>query len=330
MKNFLVCLFIFLLILSCTKNDVEFSNLLVSNGISNIVSTNDNIISFLANLYEYNGIPVLCFVNLNGEILKIYPVNNSSIVDVNYDFIKTKMVGNNILLFYDNSIDNLIIERYSKNIFLDKFSFKRNKKSYGSLIQFGINNPTICLKNNLHFTNKIGSEYLYDYFIFNEEVKVIENGVISLGEYFPEFVTIYNHEVYFIIDRKLSKINLKTKEIHTIYIFESNVINFFSGYNQFYILLDNSIFIVENGIVTKSFKLLQDGSNLKAVAILEVTEKFLSVSFKGNNSLLYKKFTIHGNQISEFELPSIIKGNSIILNKKLIYTKSNNLYIKKL
>lgn len=331
--KFLLLLFL-LTILSCNY-DKSVDNLVLFSGVSEITNVGSNELCFITNLKEYNNLMALCFINIEGELLQVHPIDKYRNIDVNQDFIKIIEHDGIISVIYEEKDQSLIIESYNQHKIIDKIIFKRDINSYGSLIQIGKNNGSAYIRSNKIYNINTHKNYQYNYFILNENLEKIDSGLIDLGEYFPLGMTILNGKIfYYIDDRQLFFKQIHTAESFYAYKFDSDIVDIKVSYGKMLVLLSDSIYVItKDGEVTKGFNLLYTDSEFRAHSILNSNdENLIIIELKSSDETIFKIFTFFGIQIAEYKLGKLTVGDTFFYYTStggiIAYSINTTLYLK--
>lgn len=331
MQKCILVLILLSLLLSCNKV-IEVKNLTLYNGVTELVEVNGNNIAFLMNLKNYNNIIALGYINTLGDILRIYPIDKYLNVDVNRDFLKLLKYEKYLLLIYESRGNEIIIESFTGLNPYAKYSYLRDKNSYGSIFHVGNSSESTYIRSSLIYNSREHKSYKYNYFILDEYFKELSKGIIDLGEFYPTHMTLFNSNVYYVVDRTLYKKSIADRLEISVYKFDSEVIEIKAVKNNLIILLVDRVFIVDaSGEVIKGFNLLQNGSLYSAQSIINVIDKSIVVNLKSDTDNIYKIFTIFGSQTGEYKVPHRTSGDSLLSKDQyLIYSTKNHLYLKNL
>lgn len=324
---------IFLILLFSCKSSTKVEHLSLFNGISEITKFDDNCYVFLANLKEYNNIMSLCYVDKLGQLLRVYPIDKYSNVDINSGFIKLVVYNQELLLIYENRVNEIVIETFNKLGLLKKYSLLKDKIGYGTFIQFGDGSVCKYIKSSKFYDSTDHSNYEYNFFILKDNFEIINKGMVNLGEFLPAGMKLLNHRLfYYIDDKQLFYTTLNSKNIESVYSFESDIVAMKPLDNKMLILLYDSIYIVsEEGELSKGFKLLEEESNFSATSILNCDEELIIVEFKSESETIYKTFTLFGSQKGAYKIDKLTTGEAYIIPDKdtvrIIYSVGDGLYL---
>ncbi len=331
MQKCILVLLLISLFLSCNKI-TEVEHLKLYDGVTEIVEVSDDKIAFLMNLKEYNNIIALGYISTKGEILQIYPIEKYQNVDVNGDYLKLIKYDKYLILIYENRGTEIVLETFNGLKPYAKHFYNRDKNCYGSIFQVGNSNESIFIKSSVIYNSYKHKSYKLNYFILDKEFKETDRGVIDLGEFHPDHMTLFNSDVYYVIDRKLYRKSIEDGVEQSVYNFDSDVIEIRVINSNLVVLLADTIFIIdESGEVIKGFNLIQNGSVYSAKSITNVINNSIVVNLKSEIDNVYKIFTIFGSQTDEYEVSNITTGDSFLSKDKyLIYSTKNSLYLKDL
>jgi len=320
------------ILFSCKKQVELIDGLNFFNGVSDLLEDNNHNILFLSNLKDFNNIITLCFIKSSGDILRIYPVEKYLNVDVNSDYIRLFESKPNTYLLYESRGTTITIETFNDINLVTKNEFTREKNSIGSLFNIGENSRSIYLRGHKLNPSNYIKNYKCNYYILDSDLLIKSQGLIDLGDLYPEHLTLYNRSIFYTVDNQLLKTSIDSLETESIYNFENDVIQLYTTSNYLYVLLKNSIHIFDkSGIIIKSFNLLGDLEGYYATDIVNNTESTITVHLKNSDKNIFKIFSIHGNPISENIVDDIDILNSYIYqNRLLIYSTKSSIYLKDL
>lgn len=326
--------FILLILLVSCSGSHKVDDLILFNGVSEFTKDSQHNVAFLTNLKEYNNMMAMCYVNDKGELLKVYPIDKYSNIDVTMDFLKLSNNRGDINLFYENRGTDIIVKSFHDLSLKKTINLKRDVNSYGTIITIGNIGKSEFIKSSVFYNSINHESYKYNYFLLDESLGLLDSGIIDLGQFFPMGMLIINNKLfYYIDDRQLLFKSIKDGSVTSIYNFESDIVEVKLYNNSILVLLSDSIYIVtEEGKLLKGFTLLKNNTEYIAKSIMDTEDNLIVVELTSENNTIYKIFTFYGSQIGEYGLDDKSIGDSYILKSKnreiLFYSTMTNLYLK--
>ncbi|MBN2617041.1 MAG: hypothetical protein JXR64_01875, partial [Spirochaetales bacterium] len=333
MKRFIFFL-ILLFILSACDSKISFNSLELYNGVTDLTPFGNDKICFIANLNNYKYLMVLVYANINGDILKIETIDKFVNIDVSLEQVKVFNFNNKITIAYSNINNKIDLIKYNDFDSFSKMELSLSSKSYGSFIEYNDQGDAIFIKSDKIYKSGDPSGYWFNYYKVDNELNILNQMNIFLGNLFPLGYIMLNGNIYFYVnDNQLMKKNINSSEISSIYNFEQEIIDIDIVNGNVLVLLKESVFLVsDEGELLKSFNLLGNAEGFFSKNIIHSQNGNITIELSNGFKTMYKEFSITGNPSSQKIINSLVVGDSYFFDsngiKKLFYSTKSTLFIE--